>query len=95
MDGSYSSTYSRIRVSGWSEADGRTAEGEQSSGPGRAREAECDLAIREAGASWVQSSMGELTTGWFPDLAMWRAWRESGRMPPEAGEFAERDLRTD
>ncbi|MFG1824183.1 hypothetical protein ACGFIJ_17000 [Microbispora bryophytorum] len=84
-----------MRVSGWREADGRTAEGERSSGLGRAREAECDLAIREAEASWVRSSLEELTTGSFPGLAMWRAWRESGRMPPEAGELAERDLKTD
>ncbi|MEU8276994.1 hypothetical protein ACFYOK_17225 [Microbispora bryophytorum] len=43
----------------------------------------------------MQPSPEELTTGSFPGLAMWRAWRESGQMPPEAGELAERDLKTD
>ncbi len=58
-------------------------------------EAEYDLAIREAEASWVRAFMEELTTGSFPDLPMWRAWHEAGQMRPEVAELAERGLTTD
>ncbi|MEV4293259.1 PadR family transcriptional regulator [Microbispora rosea] len=58
-------------------------------------EAEYDLAVREAEASWVRAFAEELTTGSFPGLPMWRAWHESGQMPPEVAELAERGLTTD
>ncbi|WP_432928063.1 PadR family transcriptional regulator [Microbispora sp. CA-135349] len=58
-------------------------------------EAEYDLAVREAEASWVRSFIEELTTGSFPDLSLWRAWHESGQMPPEVAELAERGRTTD
>ncbi len=58
-------------------------------------EAEYDLAIREAEVAWVGSLLEELTTGSFPDLGIWRAWHETGRMPPEIAELAERGAVTD
>ncbi|KAA9379121.1 PadR family transcriptional regulator [Microbispora cellulosiformans] len=58
-------------------------------------EAEYDLAVREAEAAWIRSFVEELTSGAFPDLPMWRAWHESGRMPPEMAELAERGLTPD
>ncbi|GAA4198856.1 PadR family transcriptional regulator [Microbispora amethystogenes] len=58
-------------------------------------EAEYDLAVREAEAAWIRSFVEELTSGAFPDLPMWRAWHESGRMPPEMAELAERGLTSD
>lgn len=53
-------------------------------------ESEYDLAIREAEMNWTRSLLDELTTGSFPDLAMWRAWHETGRIPAEIVELAER-----
>ncbi|WP_310741787.1 PadR family transcriptional regulator [Microbispora sp. H13382] len=58
-------------------------------------EAEYELAVREAEASWVRSFLEELTAGSFPGLDLWRAWHESGRMPPEVAELAERGRTTD
>ncbi|WP_405087899.1 PadR family transcriptional regulator [Microbispora sp. NBC_01389] len=58
-------------------------------------EAEYDLAVRAAEAAWIRSFVEELTSGAFPDLPMWRAWHESGRMPPEMAELAERGLTSD
>ena len=36
-------------------------------------EGEFDLAIRDAEASWVRALLGELESGAFPDLEIWRA----------------------
>ena|SRR5215469_13135939 len=36
-------------------------------------EGEFDLAMRDAEASWVRALLGELESGAFPDLEMWRA----------------------
>jgi hypothetical protein len=58
-------------------------------------ESEYDLAIREAEMNWTRSLLDELTTGSFPDLAMWRTWHETGWMPPEIEELAERGTVTD
>ncbi|WP_248963498.1 PadR family transcriptional regulator [Sphaerisporangium perillae] len=58
-------------------------------------EAEYDLAIREAEAAWVRSLLDELTTGSFPGLAQWRAFHETGRLPPEFTDIAERGSTTD
>jgi DNA-binding PadR family transcriptional regulator len=40
-------------------------------------ESEYRLAVAEAEAAWVRSLLDELTTGSFPGLAEWRAWRTS------------------
>jgi DNA-binding PadR family transcriptional regulator len=53
-------------------------------------ESEYDLALREAEATWVRSLLEEFTTGSLPGLAEWRDWHETGRMPPELEELAER-----
>ncbi|MDG4804525.1 PadR family transcriptional regulator [Micromonospora sp. WMMD980] len=53
-------------------------------------EAEYDLAVREAEATWVRGLLDELTTGSLPGLAAWRAWHETGAMPPEWAQPAER-----
>ena len=53
-------------------------------------ENEYDLALREAEAAWVRAVLGELTDGTFPGLAQWREYHETGRLPPEFAEIAER-----
>lgn len=53
-------------------------------------EAEYDLAVREAEATWVRGLLEELTTGSLPGMAAWQAWHETGAMPPEWAEPAER-----
>lgn len=53
-------------------------------------EVEYDLAIREAEATWVRGLLDELTTGSLPGLAQWRAWHETGAVPPDWAELAER-----
>jgi DNA-binding PadR family transcriptional regulator len=58
-------------------------------------EAEYDLAIRQAEAIWVRSLLDELTSGSLPGLAQWRAWHETGQVPPEWADLAERGSPTD
>jgi DNA-binding PadR family transcriptional regulator len=49
-------------------------------------EAEYEIAMTEAEASWVRSLLAELVNGTFPGLDIW----DSGSMPPELVELAER-----
>jgi hypothetical protein len=49
----------------------------------------------EAEAAWVRALLEELTSGSFPDLAAWRAFHDSGVMPQELAELAERGLTGD
>lgn len=53
-------------------------------------ESEYDLAMREAEAGWVRSLLDELTSGSYPGLDSWRAYHETGQMPAELIELAER-----
>ncbi|MEV5690291.1 PadR family transcriptional regulator [Micromonospora globbae] len=53
-------------------------------------ESEYDLAIREAEAAWVRGLLAELTAGTYPGLDQWRAFHETGEMPPELTELTER-----
>jgi DNA-binding PadR family transcriptional regulator len=53
-------------------------------------EEEYELAIREAEVAWVRGFLAELADGSFPGLAPWRAYHETGRIPPELAELAER-----
>ena len=46
-------------------------------------EAEYDLAMREAEASWIAALLAELRSGSFPDVEQWRAY--SARQPERAG----------
>ncbi|MGW5365599.1 PadR family transcriptional regulator [Actinopolymorpha pittospori] len=53
-------------------------------------EMEYDLAVRAAEATWTRSLLDELASGSFPDLDVWRAWHETGEIPPEMAELADR-----
>jgi len=58
-------------------------------------ESEYDLAIREAEAAWIRGLLAELSEGTYPGLAEWRKVYETGEVPPEIIELAERSLKTD
>jgi DNA-binding PadR family transcriptional regulator len=53
-------------------------------------ESEYELAVRTAEADWVRAVLGELRDGSFPGLAQWRAFHETGYVPPDLAEMAER-----
>jgi DNA-binding PadR family transcriptional regulator len=53
-------------------------------------EEEYDLAIRRAEAEWVRGFLTEIEDGSLPGLDMWRAFHETGELPPEIAELAER-----
>ena len=58
-------------------------------------EDEFAVAMVEAEAAWVRALLEELTSGSFPDLAWWRAFRDGGEMPPGLVELSERGLTGD
>lgn len=39
-----------------------------------------ELAARDAECAWIRGLLAEFAAGTFPDLAMWRAYHESGRI---------------
>ncbi|MFI5929184.1 PadR family transcriptional regulator [Micromonospora sp. NPDC051543] len=53
-------------------------------------ENEYDLAIRDAEATWLRALLAELTSGSYPGLDFWRAFHETGEIPPELTELAAR-----
>ncbi|MGC4874674.1 PadR family transcriptional regulator [Micromonospora sp. DT43] len=53
-------------------------------------ESEYDLAMRAAETTWLRALLAELTSGSYPGLDTWRAFHETGEMPPELTELAER-----
>ncbi len=53
-------------------------------------ENEYTAAIVAAEAAWVRSLLGELIEGTYPDLARWQAWHQTGEMPTELADLAER-----
>jgi DNA-binding PadR family transcriptional regulator len=55
-------------------------------------EEEYDIAMQQAEVAWVRALLGELESGSFPDLAIWREFYQSGTMPPELAELSERGL---
>ena len=55
-------------------------------------EEEYAVAMVEAEAAWVRALLEELTSGSFPDLAMWRTLHDGGEMPPELVELAQRGV---
>jgi DNA-binding PadR family transcriptional regulator len=57
-------------------------------------ESEYDLAIQEAEAAWIRSLLTELASGSYPGLDAWRAFHETGEMPAELIEIAERTSST-
>ncbi|MEH1168189.1 PadR family transcriptional regulator [Micromonospora sp. CPCC 205539] len=53
-------------------------------------ESEYDLALRAAEAAWLRTLLAELTAGTYPGLDSWRAYHETGDVPAELTELAER-----
>ena len=53
-------------------------------------ESEYDLAVRDAEAAWIRGVVAELASGSYPGLAEWRAFHETGEVPAEYAELAER-----
>ncbi|MQA07410.1 MAG: PadR family transcriptional regulator [Pseudonocardiaceae bacterium] len=53
-------------------------------------EDEYELAVRDAEESWIRALLDELTSGSFPGLAAWRDWHNTGEVPAELAELAER-----
>lgn len=58
-------------------------------------ENEYGLAMLEAEAAWVRSLLDELTSGAYPGLAQWQAWHDTGELPDEVAELAEREMTPD
>ncbi|GAA1216865.1 PadR family transcriptional regulator [Pseudonocardia alaniniphila] len=58
-------------------------------------ETEYELAMREAEAAWIRSVLCEMSSDAFPGLAAWAAWHETGEIPPELREPAERSGTTE
>ncbi|WP_067181773.1 PadR family transcriptional regulator [Microtetraspora niveoalba] len=55
-------------------------------------ETEYDLAMLKAEAAWIGSLLEELTEGAFPGLREWRAFHETGEIPPGLEELAEKKI---
>jgi DNA-binding PadR family transcriptional regulator len=53
-------------------------------------EAEYDLSMRQAESNWIRGVLREFTDGTFPGLDLWRAFHQTGEMPPEMREMAEK-----
>jgi DNA-binding PadR family transcriptional regulator len=53
-------------------------------------EDEYRIAMTQAEAEWTRSFLAELSSGTFPHLDVWQRWHESGELPPEFAELAER-----
>ncbi|MFC6085847.1 PadR family transcriptional regulator [Sphaerisporangium aureirubrum] len=58
-------------------------------------EMEYDIAVQEAEAAWIRSLLAELTSGIYPGLDMWRTAHETGVIPAELAELAERTSATE
>lgn len=58
-------------------------------------EIEYDLALREAEATWIASVVDELAAGTFAGQDAWRRYHETGELPAEIAELAERGGTTD
>jgi DNA-binding PadR family transcriptional regulator len=53
-------------------------------------EMEYDIAVRAAEVTWIRSLIDELVSGSFPGIKQWRAWHETGELPPEVAELTDR-----
>jgi DNA-binding PadR family transcriptional regulator len=53
-------------------------------------ENEYTLALVEAEAAWVRALLDELETGTFPGLATWQAFHDTGELPQELVDLAEK-----
>lgn len=57
-------------------------------------ESEYDLTIQEAEVAWIRGLLAELTSGGYPGLGQWRAYHETGELPPELTDPGERSSST-
>ena len=48
------------------------------------------IAMTEAEADWTRSLLDELSAGTFPHLTAWQKWHETGQIPGEFSELAQR-----
>jgi DNA-binding PadR family transcriptional regulator len=53
-------------------------------------EVEYDIAMTEAEARWVRGFLEELTSGALAGIEAWRRWYETGELPGDLGEFADK-----
>ncbi|HEX5404910.1 MAG TPA: PadR family transcriptional regulator [Pseudonocardiaceae bacterium] len=53
-------------------------------------ESEYGLALRTAEITWLTTLVTELTDGTFPGLAEWQAYHDTGELPADIAELAER-----
>ncbi|MBT2214081.1 MULTISPECIES: PadR family transcriptional regulator [Actinomadura] len=53
-------------------------------------ESEYELAMRRAEAAWVRALLADIAAGTLQGLDLWRAFHETGEIPPEMAELAER-----
>ena len=53
-------------------------------------EDEYRIAMTQAEAGWTRSFLDELSAGTFPHLDVWQRWHETGELPPEFIELADR-----
>ncbi len=53
-------------------------------------EDEYDLAIRTAELTWLDGLLAELVDGTLPGLDLWQSWHDTGTVPAELSELAER-----
>jgi DNA-binding PadR family transcriptional regulator len=53
-------------------------------------EDEYRIAMTVAEADWTRSLVDDLSAGTFPMLDVWHKWHESGSIPPELSELAQR-----
>lgn len=53
-------------------------------------EDEYDLALRSAELTWLDGLLAELADGTLPGLDLWQSWHETGEVPAELSELAER-----
>ena len=53
-------------------------------------ESEYDLAIRTAELTWLDGLLAELAGGTLPGLDLWQSWHDTGEVPAELSELADR-----
>jgi len=53
-------------------------------------EDEYDLAIRIAELAWLDGLLAELADGTLPGLDLWQSWHDTGEVPAELSELADR-----
>jgi hypothetical protein len=53
-------------------------------------EDEYDLAIRTAELTWLDGLLAELADGTLPGIDLWQSWHDTGQVPTELAELADR-----